>query len=125
MIRASCHWGAVVIEADRRPRSVTSCNCSICRRLGALWAYYTRTTARIVSGADSVSAYIWGDKMIAFHRCRTCGCCTHYEDAEKGADGRFAINGRCFAPEDLAPIAVRHFDGADTWKVLERPRPRG
>ena len=42
MIRASCHCGAVVMEADSQPRSVTACNCSICRRYAALWAYYTR-----------------------------------------------------------------------------------
>jgi hypothetical protein len=29
------------------------------------------------------------------------------------------INARCFAPEDLASIRVRHFDGADTWKFLD------
>jgi hypothetical protein len=112
MIRASCHCGAVVMEADRLPRSVTSCNCSICRRLGALWAYYTRKTARIVTGTDNVSAYVWGDKTIEFCHCKICGCATHYESG-------FAINGCCFAPEDLAGIAVRHFDGADTWKYLD------
>jgi hypothetical protein len=32
---------------------------------------------------------------------------------------RFAINARCFAPEDLAPITVRRFDGAETWSYLD------
>jgi hypothetical protein len=119
MIRASCHCGAVVMEADRRPRSVTDCNCSICGRLGALWAYYTRQRARIVGGADQAVAYLWGDKTIEFYHCRTCGSCTHYESVTKESDSRFAINGRCFAPEDLAPLPVRHFDGAGTWKYLD------
>jgi hypothetical protein len=119
VVRASCHCGAVVIEADRLPRSVTSCNCSICRRLGAHWAYYTRKTARVVTGANNVSAYLWGDKTIEFYHCKVCGCATHYESVDKGAASRLAINGRCFAPEDLAGIAVRHFDGADTWKYVD------
>jgi len=119
MIRASCHCGAVVMEADWSPRGVTSCNCSICRRFGALWAYYTRKSARIVTGASNVLAYVWGDKTIEFYHCKTCGCATHYESVEKDADSRFAINGHCFAPEDLADIQVRHFDGADTWKYLD------
>ena len=73
MIRASCHCGAVVIEADRAPRGFTECNCSICRRLGARWAYYTRKSVRIVAGAEQVAAYVWGDKRIEFYRCQACG----------------------------------------------------
>jgi hypothetical protein len=119
MIRASCHCGAVVLEADRLPRGVTECNCSICRRLGARWAYYTRKSARIVAGAERVAVYVWGDKSIEFCRCQACGTCTHYEAVKKGPDDRFAINGRCFAPEDVASVAVRLFDGADTWKYLD------
>ena len=119
MIRASCHCGAVVMEADAPPRSVTSCNCSICRRYAALWAYYTRAHARLVKGSDRVSAYVWNDKVIEFYHCRDCGCCTHYESAEKNDDSRFTINARCFAPEALALVPVRHLDGADTWKYVD------
>ena len=28
---ATCHGGAVKVEAPRRPRWLTNCNCSICR----------------------------------------------------------------------------------------------
>jgi hypothetical protein len=119
MMRATCHCGAVVIEADRRPRAVTACNCSICRRLGAQWAYYTRKSARIVRGATKLKAYAWGDKVIEFFHCKTCGCATHYESIEKNPAGRFAINSCCFALEDVADIRVRHFDGAYTWKYLD------
>ena len=41
MIRASCHCGAVRLEIDAPPSEVTECNCSICRRYGVLWTYYT------------------------------------------------------------------------------------
>jgi hypothetical protein len=119
MIRATCHCGGVVLEADARPRSVTSCNCSICRRYAALWAYYTRDSARLISGTDRVVAYLWGDRSINFYHCRDCGCCTHYDVVETGPASRFAINARCFAPEDLAAIPVRRFDGAESWKYLD------
>ena len=119
MMRASCHCGAVVMEADSLPASVTSCNCSICRRTAGLWAYYTRATARLVAGHDAVVAYVWGDRMLELYHCRHCGCITHSESVEKNADSRFAINVRCLPPEELAPLKVRHFDGADTWKFLD------
>ncbi len=73
MIRASCHCGAVVIEADRLPRGVTECNCSICRRLGARWAYYTRKSARIVAGADAGRGLRLGrqvDRVLSLPRLR-------------------------------------------------------
>ena len=35
----SCHCGAVRWRFEGAPESATSCNCSICRRHGALWAY--------------------------------------------------------------------------------------
>jgi hypothetical protein len=40
MLTATCHSGAVRLEIPRKPRQLTSCNCSICRRYGTLWAYY-------------------------------------------------------------------------------------
>jgi hypothetical protein len=119
MILARCHCGAVVLEADAPPSSVTSCNCSICRRLAHLCAYYTRSQARLITGHDAAMPYSWGDRMIEFYHCRHCGCSTHYESVDKQPDSRFAINARCFAPEDLAPLKVRHFDGANTWKYLD------
>ena len=119
MIRTTCHCGSVVIEADALPATVTSCNCSICARVAGLWAYYTRSEARLVAGHDDVTAYLWGDRMIEFYHCRHCGCSTHYESVEKNAASRFAINVRCLSPEELAPLKVRHFDGASTWKYLD------
>jgi hypothetical protein len=50
---------------------VTECRCSICRRYGALWAYY-RTEE--VEFAGPTELYVWGRKHIAFHRCGNCGC---------------------------------------------------
>ena len=39
MIEGSCHCGAVHWRFEGIPKSATTCNCSICRRYGALWAY--------------------------------------------------------------------------------------
>ena len=37
-----CHCGNLRLCASREPDDLTQCNCSICRRLGALWAYANR-----------------------------------------------------------------------------------
>ncbi len=112
MLEASCHCGAVRIEVDHKPESLTQCNCSICRRYGALWAYCTRATARVLTGSEAETAYVWNDRVIEFYHCNTCGCMTRYEDVEKNADSRIAVNARMLAPEDIEGISVRFFDGA-------------
>jgi len=53
MIEASCHCGAVRIEVPSAPETVTSCNCSICRRYGVLWAYYQPQSVRVVCARPS------------------------------------------------------------------------
>ena len=39
MLEGSCLCGAVRWHYDDFPESATACNCSACRRYGALWAY--------------------------------------------------------------------------------------
>jgi hypothetical protein len=66
-----------------------------------------------------VTAYAWGDRSIEFWHCNTCGCLTHYESTDKTGHYRVAVNARMMAPEDVAGIRLRTFDGADSWKYLD------
>jgi hypothetical protein len=119
MVQASCHCGAVRIEVTELPQTLTQCTCSICRRYGALWAYRTPKTARVLSGAESEIAYLWNDRVVEFFHCKTCGCMTRYESVEKSGDYRIAVNARMMNPEDIAGLRVRTFDGAVTWKYID------
>jgi hypothetical protein len=119
MLEATCHCGAVHIEVAQKPRTLTSCNCSICYRYAALWAYYTRRSVHVVCATGAVSAYLWGDRSIEFYHCVSCGCLTHYESVTKDKDSRIAVNTRMLPPADIAAVPIRHFDGADTWKYLD------
>lgn len=118
MIEASCHCGAVKLEIVAAPETVTDCNCSICRRYGVLWSYYSPTQVRFVAGGDATEFYKWGDKELEFHRCRNCGSVTHWAAIDKSRD-RMGVNARLMAPEILAAARVRHLDGADTWQYLD------
>ena len=119
MPTASCHCGAVRIEMQQMPETLTQCTCSICRRYGALWAYCTRETARVECAPDATIPYLWNDRVIEFHHCRTCGCMTHYEDVDRTAEGRVAVNARMLPPGDIRGIRIRTFDGADTWRYVD------
>ena len=119
MIEAACHCGAARLAAPSAPHEVTECNCSICRRLAARWAYYPQSDVRLPK-AGTTEAYVWGDRMLAFHRCRTCGVVTHWQSLD-GAKDRMGLNARLMDDLDWGQIRVRPFDGADTWRYLDEP----
>jgi hypothetical protein len=118
MISASCHCGAVIVTVPRRPRRLTSCNCSMCRRTGALMAYYKVGSVKVKAGRRNLEAYSWGDRTLRFMRCRHCGCLTHWEPIRGSKESRMGVNARNFDPEVIAGVRVRQFDGASSWRFL-------
>ena len=119
MLTATCHCGRVRIDVPRKPRRLTDCNCSICRRYGTLWAYYKAAEVRFHRPRGSTSGYSWGDKELRFVRCNTCHCIMNWEGVRKRRGARVGINARNFAPEAIASVRIRRLDGAKTWKFLD------
>lgn len=117
MIQAVCHCRAASIGVPSAPTEVTECNCSICRRIGARWAYYSPKEVKLPDLA-STRPYVWGDRMLAFHRCRTCGVVTHWQSLD-GARDRMAINARLIDELDWNTIRIRQFDGGGAWGYLD------
>ena len=117
MVRADCHCGAVVLEIAAAPETVTDCNCSICRRYGVLWAYYAPALVRVCA-AIPTETYEWDDRAIRFHRCRVCGCVTHWAAVDP-AVARMGVNARLMAPEVVAAARVRRLDGAGTERYVD------
>ena len=127
MIEASCLCGAVRLMADHPPTVLRQCNCSLCRRYGAIWAYYATSDARVVSGADDLVAWQRDEEatLKALH-CRHCGCLTHYETLPgRSEPAKIAINARMIERTDaIAHLPIEMFDGAGSWTVLwTRPQP--
>jgi hypothetical protein len=119
MLSNTCHCGAVHIEIPRPPESLINCNCSICRRYGALWAQYEVGAVRVTGHPEHTTAYIWGEKTIRTLRCRHCGCVTHWEPLEPREGAKMGVNVRNFDPEQIGEVRLRRFDGADTWTYLD------
>jgi len=121
MIEAVCHCGAVRLALPSAPDQLTDCNCSVCRKLGVLWAYYDPGQVTI-TGLDATAAYVRQDQPdvghLAFHHCRTCGCATHWSSLDTSRD-RMGVNARLMPPEILAQARVRRLDGAVTWEYLD------
>lgn len=113
MITALCHCTAVKFEIEQPPPWVLDCNCSLCRRYGALWAYYRNGGLALTSAPDATFAYLWGDKSIAFLHCKTCGCTTHLQAVAAPNKQIFGVNARLVIGLDPAS-PLRQIDNAHT-----------
>jgi hypothetical protein len=121
MIESACHCGALKLEIEAKtPETLTSCNCSICRRYGSLMAYFSATQVKVMAAEGSTERYVWGDKMLAFIRCANCGCYSHWVNLdENSSSDRMGVNARLFTNLDISSLRIRRFDGADTWQFLD------
>jgi hypothetical protein len=117
--RGSCHCGAVGFEYRRTPEWLTSCNCSFCRRAGALWAYAEMRQIDVRGDPEETFRYVWGDRTLAFHICRTCGCTACWTSLQPAPEARMGVNFALVDPADRAGLRIRHLDGADTWQWLD------
>lgn len=93
-LEVKCHCSAVTLQIPHPPKWVNECLCSICYSYGALWAYYKRNEVLVTADAGAgTDKYIWGDRDIEFHRCRNCGCITHWWPTEKFSKDPAAMMG--------------------------------
>ena len=113
-----CLRFALAFAAD--PGSVTACNCTICRRYGALWIYGWSGVEATTAGESR--AYARGE-AIDFHFCPSCGCLAWYAGRRPEGDGRIkvALNIRMADdPGAFAQFPIDHFDGLDSFTDLPR-----
>lgn len=119
MIEGSCHCGLVKWTYTFATESVTACNCSLCRRYGALWAYgYLQTDAQV---EGSTTAYMWGNRYSGFNFCLNCGCLAYYLANKPDQEGniKIAVNIRmAINPEQVQDLRIDQFDGHDKFEDL-------
>lgn len=123
MLTGTCHCGSVRWSFDGMPKSVTACNCTLCRRYGVLWIYDYEGERITIAGPSSVytrqdSAKPW----LEIHFCSSCGCVLCWRGLNLDDDGRrrMAVNLRLAEPGPVAHLPIRHFDGLDSFDDLPR-----
>ncbi len=80
-MRGTCHCGAVVLEVALAAGLATArrCDCSFCRRRGAIAVSAPLAGMTILQGADNLTLYQWGTRTAKHWFCKTCGIYTHHQ----------------------------------------------
>ena len=79
--QATCHCGAIVLELSL-PEGIVDprrCDCSICRRKGAVVASVPLSGIRIVKGEEQLRLYQFNTKTARHYFCSECGIYTHHQ----------------------------------------------
>jgi len=53
--QGSCQCGAITLKLPSTPALATSCNCSLCRRIGEPWVYFEFGTVAIEGHPESTA----------------------------------------------------------------------
>ena len=79
-MKGSCHCGAVELEVTLSDGFATArrCDCSFCRRRGAIAVSAQLDGLQVVKGADNLTLYQWGSRTAQHFFCKTCGIYTHH-----------------------------------------------
>lgn len=104
----SCHCGAINVIIKDNPVEASECNCSICCRTGAVWAY---ASPRSVTVTGVGVGYVHGDRTLTLFHCSTCGVVTHWSPVDPDYD-RMGFNLRLFDPVLWQALPRQFVDGA-------------
>ncbi len=79
--RATCHCGSVELALDLPDGIVDPrrCNCSICRRKGAIVASVPLAGIKIIKGHDVLKLYQFNTNTATHYFCSICGIHTHHQ----------------------------------------------
>lgn len=124
MVRGRCLCGAVGWTFAGEILDATICNCSACRRYGALWAYdYDGHGIHVDDPGGNLTAFVRGPRSpLSFNFCSACGSMVSWRGLVPEADGRvrIAVNLRLADPEAVARVPLQRFDGLDSFDDLPR-----
>ncbi|AOJ76023.1 GFA family protein [Burkholderia ubonensis] len=111
LYRGSCHCGDVQFDAQGDLQGVMACNCSICRRKGALMWFVPRAHVTFSTPDDNLATYTFNKHVIQHRFCKRCGIHTFAEATHPNGTEMVCINVRCLEDVDPDVLPVTHYDG--------------
>ena len=80
MKKLKCHCGAIEAEINilKNIGKFLRCNCSLCKRKGAIMSMVKNEDFRITKGTDKLKLYQFHTKVAKHYFCSICGIYTHH-----------------------------------------------
>lgn len=108
----SCHCGNISFSFEHEKIDTgLRCNCSICKRKGAVMSDFTLAPEEfnIKENNNSLGLYQFGSKVAKHYFCKTCGIYPFHETMRK--PGNYRVNLGCINEMDTNDLKVEIFDG--------------
>ena len=108
----SCHCGQLKFGALIDVQDPFRCNCSFCRRRGAVMHRAEPGSFHWTSNEADIGSKSYGAKEFAQHYfCPRCGI-QCFTDIRRNGQQTYAVNLACIDGLDLGQLTPRMFDGA-------------
>jgi len=106
-----CHCGQVRFDVTADLSQVLDCNCSICRKRGALWTFVPADKFALRAGEETLTDYQFGKKKLHHLFCQACGVGSFSRGLAPNGDETFAINVNCLDDVDVSTLKLTPFNG--------------
>ena len=116
VLEGHCHCGTVKFEVHAGIRGARRCNCSICRRKGAIMITAAKEEFKLIAGDDNLGMYQWNTKTARHYFCKTCGIYTHHW---RRSAPEFGVNSGCIENIDHASLADSPTNDGKSMTVVE------
>ncbi|KAI0145218.1 Mss4-like protein [Xylariaceae sp. FL1272] len=127
-LTTQCHCGRIKIKIPSAPEVLNDCRCTICYKLGGLWAYYTRDTVvisecspsspllpmpeddkrREIKTAPDEALQVYDRADLPAHRevcrCAHCGALTHWWRPNNDMSVKMGVNCRLLTEQEIEGI---------------------
>ena len=117
--RAACHCGAVELLLDLPDGlvDIRRCDCSMCRRRGAIVASVPLAGINVVKGAAVLKLYQFNTRTAKHYFCGNCGIYTHHQ--RRSNPTQYGFNVACL--EGINPLQI---EGIPTNDGINHPADR-
>jgi len=110
-VEGSCHCGNVKFKVNLDLSNLIRCNCSICSKLGALWAFAPKSAMELLTDENAYGDYQFGQKTLHHHFCKKCGVEAFAEGIAPDGSPTIGINVRSLDNFDIDGIPIQDYDG--------------
>jgi len=105
--RLTCHCGAVELRVQLSDgvKTARRCDCSFCRRRGAVALSAPLDGITIVKGGENLTLYQFGTNTAKHWFCKSCGIYTHHQ--RRSNPNEYGVNAGGIDglnPRDLDPV---------------------